>query len=278
MILRAALLAPCRASAGRCCSARLVRALAHHSRQRVMAAAAARDVRLTEQEKELFSVLRAVVEHACPQTVLRCAGGWVRDKLLGKESHDIDIALSDKKGVEFAEDVNKYLASQAQSALKVAARAAPCLLQAHCQAPHQAPAPRRTPTSCMQLPARQTPASCPIHAALLTKLLCASSSGRAIGIAWRPRPQPCCPGYGLLHLIRCWPEAACSPPVLPLLWRQRPCWYAATGEAASAPPALLHWHARCHKGGARRCVACQHPERLGVVHGPGDHPVCSAWP
>ena len=36
-------------------------------------------------------------------TVLRVAGGWVRDKLLGKESDDIDIALDDMFGEEFAE-------------------------------------------------------------------------------------------------------------------------------------------------------------------------------
>ncbi|KAK9834819.1 hypothetical protein WJX81_001018 [Elliptochloris bilobata] len=85
-----------------------------------MAPAAPREVQLTEQEKELFTVLKAVVAHSSPTTVLRCAGGWVRDKLLGKDSHDIDIALSDKKGAEFAEDINAYLASQAQTALKVA--------------------------------------------------------------------------------------------------------------------------------------------------------------
>lgn len=35
-------------------------------------------------------------------TTLRVAGGWVRDKLLGKESNDIDIALDDMFGEEFA--------------------------------------------------------------------------------------------------------------------------------------------------------------------------------
>ena len=37
------------------------------------------------------------------KTVLRVAGGWVRDKLIGKESSDIDIALDDMYGEEFAE-------------------------------------------------------------------------------------------------------------------------------------------------------------------------------
>jgi tRNA nucleotidyltransferase (CCA-adding enzyme) len=34
--------------------------------------------------------------------VLRVAGGWVRDKLMGIESDDIDIALDDMYGEEFA--------------------------------------------------------------------------------------------------------------------------------------------------------------------------------
>ena len=42
---------------------------------------------------------------------LRVAGGWVRDKLLGRDSNDIDIALDTLPGREFAERVNEYLAS-----------------------------------------------------------------------------------------------------------------------------------------------------------------------
>lgn len=43
--------------------------------------------------------------------MLRVVGGWVRDKLLGKESSDIDVALDCTTGKEFAERVNEYLAS-----------------------------------------------------------------------------------------------------------------------------------------------------------------------
>ena len=42
-------------------------------------------------------------------TTLRCAGGWVRDKLMGRSSLDIDIALDDLLGREFADRVNEYL-------------------------------------------------------------------------------------------------------------------------------------------------------------------------
>ena len=58
-------------------------------------------VQLTAKESALFDLLLDVARHherstvnsngKC--TVLRVAGGWVRDKLLGRESDDIDIAL-----------------------------------------------------------------------------------------------------------------------------------------------------------------------------------------
>ena len=121
MILKAALQSPRQSAALWLAQGRLARSFVHHSAHiEIMACATPREVHLTEQEKELFTVLKAVVAHSSPSTVLRCAGGWVRDKLLGKDSHDIDIALSNKKGAEFAEDINAYLASQAQSTLKVA--------------------------------------------------------------------------------------------------------------------------------------------------------------
>jgi len=58
---------------------------------------------LTNAEKSLFAKLRtiAVAEGA----VIRAAGGWVRDKLMGLESHDIDIAVEGMSGREFAEKV-----------------------------------------------------------------------------------------------------------------------------------------------------------------------------
>ena len=39
----------------------------------------------------------------------RVAGGWVRDKLLRQQSVDIDIALDDQTGTEFANSLNDYL-------------------------------------------------------------------------------------------------------------------------------------------------------------------------
>ncbi|KAG6388840.1 hypothetical protein SASPL_150276 [Salvia splendens] len=67
---------------------------------------------LTPKEREIFDRLLQVLRHFKLQTQLRVAGGWVRDKLLGKDCYDIDIALDDMLGREFCEKVNEYLSSE----------------------------------------------------------------------------------------------------------------------------------------------------------------------
>lgn len=69
-------------------------------------------ITLTDEEQAIFDTLLAAAEFAGSKTVLRAAGGWVRDKLLGKESKDIDIALDNMLGKNFADKVNEYLAAQ----------------------------------------------------------------------------------------------------------------------------------------------------------------------
>jgi tRNA nucleotidyltransferase/poly(A) polymerase len=64
---------------------------------------------LTELEAKLFAILMAAQKHYELGTVLRVAGGWVRDKLMGRDSHDIDIALDNMSGNTFAQKVNDYL-------------------------------------------------------------------------------------------------------------------------------------------------------------------------
>jgi tRNA nucleotidyltransferase (CCA-adding enzyme) len=49
------------------------------------------------------------------KTVLRITGGWVRDKLLGNQSHDIDIAINNTTGLIFAEALNQYIKQNASS-------------------------------------------------------------------------------------------------------------------------------------------------------------------
>lgn len=44
-----------------------------------------------------------------PETVLRFTGGWVRDKLLGVDSHDIDVGISSMTGYQFGLALKEYL-------------------------------------------------------------------------------------------------------------------------------------------------------------------------
>ncbi|KAK3230436.1 hypothetical protein Dsin_002317 [Dipteronia sinensis] len=64
---------------------------------------------LTDTEKKIFDTLLNTLRHFDLTTELRVAGGWVRDKLLGKECYDIDIALDNMLGSAFADKVTKYL-------------------------------------------------------------------------------------------------------------------------------------------------------------------------
>ncbi|KAF3330954.1 putative CCA tRNA nucleotidyltransferase 2 isoform X1 [Carex littledalei] len=68
-------------------------------------------IELSEKEDKIFTRLLDVVRHFGLETQLRVAGGWVRDKLLGKECYDIDIALDNMLGRDFCEKVNEYLKS-----------------------------------------------------------------------------------------------------------------------------------------------------------------------
>ncbi|KAL8709940.1 MAG: hypothetical protein Q9220_005390 [cf. Caloplaca sp. 1 TL-2023] len=73
-----------------------------------------RKIELSKQESSLRQLLLDVSEFigsgkGCPQPQLRFAGGWVRDKLLGLGSKDIDIAISSMVGLEFGELLQEYL-------------------------------------------------------------------------------------------------------------------------------------------------------------------------
>lgn len=60
-------------------------------------------------EKEIFDILCQANQSLQKQSVLRVAGGWVRDKLLGQTSHDIDIAVDNMTGSEFASELPGWL-------------------------------------------------------------------------------------------------------------------------------------------------------------------------
>lgn len=61
---------------------------------------------------KIFSLLKSVIAEKAPDTILRVAGGWTRDKLLGKDSNDIDIAVNNMTGEAFANLVSQYMAEQ----------------------------------------------------------------------------------------------------------------------------------------------------------------------
>ena len=75
---------------------------------------------LTSDETRLFKVVLDSLKFNGRKTVARVVGGWVRDKLLGRASNDIDIALDDQSGVEFANNVNKYLKEIGEDVRKIA--------------------------------------------------------------------------------------------------------------------------------------------------------------
>lgn len=63
---------------------------------------------LNDAEVYVFDLLLKVVESKTPTTILRLAGGAVRDKLLAIETNDLDIAVSNMSGLEFANLVIDY--------------------------------------------------------------------------------------------------------------------------------------------------------------------------
>jgi hypothetical protein len=63
---------------------------------------------LDADERLIFETLLAASQYHGLTTTLRCAGGWVRDKLLGRASKDIDIAIDDMTGAEFGRKVAEY--------------------------------------------------------------------------------------------------------------------------------------------------------------------------
>ena len=64
---------------------------------------------LTETENKIFSLLKDVIKAKSPDTELRVVGGWIRDKLMGKNSNDIDIAVNNMTGEEFTNLINEYM-------------------------------------------------------------------------------------------------------------------------------------------------------------------------
>lgn len=60
----------------------------------------------TEQEIDIFNIL---LEACDSNTTIRASGGWVRDKLLGLDSNDLDICVDSMSGLSFALRVAKHM-------------------------------------------------------------------------------------------------------------------------------------------------------------------------
>lgn len=72
-------------------------------------------IQLTDKENKVCSLLKDYTSHFNANNnvkeplTLRITGGWVRDKLLGQKSHDLDIAINIMSGEEFAMGLNEFL-------------------------------------------------------------------------------------------------------------------------------------------------------------------------
>jgi len=65
-------------------------------------------IQLTPQEQQIFATLLDINQKMGLGITFRVAGGWVRDKLLGTPSDDIDIALDKMTGQQFVTKALEY--------------------------------------------------------------------------------------------------------------------------------------------------------------------------
>lgn len=66
-------------------------------------------ISLTSKELNIFQVLIDTNNSQNCGSIIRVAGGWVRDKLMGNESDDIDITIDNMSGLSFATRVAQHL-------------------------------------------------------------------------------------------------------------------------------------------------------------------------
>lgn len=68
-------------------------------------------VQVLAEEKKVFNKILEYNKYAGAGIIFRVAGGWVRDRLLGIECHDIDIAIDKASGAVFAKGFAEYIKS-----------------------------------------------------------------------------------------------------------------------------------------------------------------------
>ena len=72
-------------------------------------------ISLTPLEQAIFKVLLDTNAHFRLGTTFRVCGGWVRDRLMGVKSDDIDISLDNMSGRQMSEYIMKYGASHPEA-------------------------------------------------------------------------------------------------------------------------------------------------------------------
>lgn len=60
----------------------------------------------------LLRFSKEFAKNSSTEVTLRFSGGWVRDKLLGRQSHDIDVAIDKATGEEFAAGLHKFMVDE----------------------------------------------------------------------------------------------------------------------------------------------------------------------
>lgn len=63
---------------------------------------------ITQIEKDAISVILQTAAEIGPNITVRIVGGWVRDKILGLESQDIDLAVENVTGNEFGKKLQSH--------------------------------------------------------------------------------------------------------------------------------------------------------------------------
>lgn len=66
---------------------------------------------INQIEKDVIDIVSQACTKFTPNINARVAGGWVRDKLLGKDSDDVDITVDRISGLEFAEKMKEITLS-----------------------------------------------------------------------------------------------------------------------------------------------------------------------
>lgn len=68
-------------------------------------------IQLTKEEQKVANAIRDFAALQNPPTTARFAGGWVRDKIMGVSSHDIDVTLDNMSGYAFALGLSKAISN-----------------------------------------------------------------------------------------------------------------------------------------------------------------------